>query len=87
MSNKKHRQKGRENPQIKNPGAPLAEAPQIVRPVNLAGSRNLFFAPDDSSRDFGSVLREVQEYISSKYSTLIIDGGGDEVKTSVSIVL
>lgn len=83
MSNKKHRQKGRETPQIKNPGAPLAEAPQIVRPVNLAGSRNLFFAPDDSTRDFGSVLREVQEYISSKYSTLIIDGGGDEVKTQV----
>lgn len=29
----------------------------------------LFFAPEGDSRDFNSVLKEVQEYISGKYSS------------------
>ena len=29
------------------------------------------------------VLKEVQEYISSKYSTLMVEGGNDEVKQQV----
>ncbi|WP_235838848.1 type II/IV secretion system ATPase subunit [Desulfosporosinus metallidurans] len=51
--------------------------------MNIVNNHNLFFSPNDSSKDFGTVLHEVQEYISSKYSTLIIDGGKDEVKTQV----
>jgi len=56
---------------------------QRTRENPAANNHNLFFAPNNSSKEFGAVLREVQEYISSKYSTLIIDGGKDEVKTQV----
>lgn len=43
-------------------------------------SRNtLFFTPEED-RDFQTVLRDIQEYISSKYSTLILDEGNEEVK-------
>lgn len=43
-----------------------------------AGQRahSLFFTPE-SGVDFQSVLRDVQEYISGKYSTLITQGGED----------
>ena len=46
-------------------------------------SRDLFFTPQDDSRDFSSVLKEVQEYISSKYSTLIVEQGNEEVKEQI----
>ena len=45
-------------------------------------SRELFFSPQEE-KDFQTVLKEVQEYISSKYSVLILDGGTEEVKTSI----
>jgi len=51
--------------------------------INATANHSLFFSPDDNSKDFGVVLRDVQEYISSKYSTLIIDGRKDEVKKQV----
>ena len=41
----------------------------------------LFFAPEGDSRDFNSVLKEVQEYISGKYSPLITDGGDEDAKS------
>ena len=43
----------------------------------------LFFAPDGDSRDFNSVLKEVQEYISGKYSSLITDGGDEDAKSQI----
>lgn len=46
-------------------------------------SRDLFFTPQDDSRDFSSVLKEVQVYISSKYSTLIVEQGNEEVKEQI----
>lgn len=46
-------------------------------------SHDLFFTPQDDSRDFSSVLKEVQEYISSKYSTLIVEQGNEEVKEQI----
>lgn len=50
---------------------------------NIANNQNLFFVPKEGSRDFNAVLHEVQEYISSKYSTLIIEGEKDEVKSQI----
>ena len=48
---------------------------------NQSGStlraHSLFFAPENDGRDFSSVLTDVQEYVSSKYSTLITESGGD----------
>ncbi|NLU25294.1 MAG: CpaF family protein [Clostridiales bacterium] len=42
-----------------------------------ARTHNLFFTPEVGGRDFASVLRDVQEYISSEYSGLIIEGGDE----------
>lgn len=46
-------------------------------------THDLFFTPEETTKDFGIVLRDVQEYISGKYSTLIVDGGSDEVREQV----
>jgi pilus assembly protein CpaF len=40
-------------------------------------AHNLFFTPEDTGRDFQSVLRDVQEYISASYSGLIAQGGAE----------
>lgn len=45
-------------------------------------ANKLFFSAREG-RDFGSVLKEVQEYISSKYAALLMDPDGDEVKGQI----
>ena len=35
----------------------------------------MFFTPEDEGQEFGAVLRDVQEYISGAYSSLIAQGG------------
>ena len=45
----------------------------------MKNNQNLFFAPEETGRSFSDVLKEVQEYISSKYSTLMTEGGNEEV--------
>lgn len=47
-------------------------------------NQSLFFSPEEKGRAFSDVLKEVQEYISSKYSTLMVEGGNDEVKQQVN---
>ena len=37
----------------------------------MKNNQNLFFAPEETGRSFSDVLKEVQEYISSKYSMLL----------------
>lgn len=49
---------------------------------NMTDARTLFFSPEEE-KDFQTVLKDVQEYISSKYSTLILDGDNDEVKLHI----
>lgn len=49
---------------------------------SVMGTHGLFFAAEDI-KDFRSVLKDVQEYISSKYSTLILDGDNEEVKQHI----
>ena len=46
-------------------------------------AHSLFFTPENDGRDFGSVLADVQEYVSSKYSTLITDGGDGDAKEQI----
>ena len=46
----------------------------------MKNNQNLFFSPEEKGRAFSDVLKEVQEYISSKYSTLMVEGGSEEVK-------
>ncbi len=49
------------------------------RTLSTAGHQSLFFS-SSGPREFSSVLREVQEYISSHYAGLITGGGAGEVK-------
>jgi len=51
--------------------------------ADMTGNQELFFSPGGATREFNSVLQEVQEYISGKYATLITDGGSEEVKAQV----
>ena len=46
-------------------------------------AHTLFFTPENEGRDFRSVLQDVQEYISGKYSTLITDGGDEDAKAQI----
>ena len=71
----KRKQRTLEKFEVRNAEVLAVESPQTIRPMNAAHNHSLFFAPNNNSKDFGTVLREVQEYISSKYSTLILDGG------------
>jgi len=73
---------------------PVADPPPAEESLQSAEERprlktdaprahDLFFAPEDAAKDFSVVLRDVQEYISGKYSTLIVDGGTDEVREQI----
>ena len=82
MKNMKGRQKLSDNQSSESIQAAMPEMSQNIRPINMTDNHNLFFSPGDGTKDFGAVLHEVQEYISSKYSTLIIDGGTEEGKSA-----
>ena len=45
-------------------------------------THDLFTKPSAEGRDFSSILREVQEFISAEYSSLIAQGG-EESKAQV----
>jgi len=82
---KKRRSWGTGQPQeVQNTAAaPEPQTTEKSRSITMTGNQSLFFSSGGNTREFGSVLREVQEYISSKYATLITDGGSDEVKTHI----
>ena len=51
----------------------------------MKNNQNLFFFPEEKGRAFSDVLKEVQEYISSKYSTLMVEGGSEErIRTTMN---
>ena len=54
--------------------------------INSSNSRDLFFGPS-TVRDFSSVLSEVQEYISSKYATLLLDSRKEDVKQQIKFYI
>ena len=56
------------------------EEGRLFQESQVPRAHNLFFSPQGEGREFTDVLKEVQEYISSKYSTLIIDQGSGDVK-------
>lgn len=41
----------------------------------MGNNQNLFFSPEEKGRAFSDVLKEVQEYISSKYSNVGVQHG------------
>ena len=56
---------------------------RMLSNTNATRAHSLFFAPENEFRDFSSVLADVQEYVSSKYSTLITDGSSEDAKTQI----
>ena len=46
-------------------------------------AHSLFFTPENEGQDFNTVLQDVQEYISGKYSALITEGGGEDAKAQI----
>ena len=81
---------GIESPLSAAPNLPdLSEADDLPRRTitteSAVGHRThaLFFTPENEGRDFSSVLQDVQEYISGKYSTLITEGGDEDAKAQI----
>ena len=64
-------------------GEPGDDRGPLLSEVRAPRAHNLFFSPQGEGREFTDVLKEVQEYISSKYSTLIIDQGSEDVKDQI----
>jgi pilus assembly protein CpaF len=58
-------------------------SPDTLMETKALCTHDLFFSPQEDAQNFDSVLRQVQEYISGKYSTLIVEGGTGEVKAQV----
>jgi len=56
----------------------IQESQEVQETQRELGSENrthsLFFTPETEGKDFSTVLKDVQEYISSNYSVLITDG-------------
>lgn len=70
-TNEKEQPDGAENP------SPQRRAARTLR------THDLFFAAENGSRDFPSVLREVQAYLSKEYSNLVTGDGSEEVKAQI----
>lgn len=65
--------------EAKPPAVRLA-APEKARTLR---THDLFFAASDKNRDFTSVLREVQAYLSKEYSSLVTEDTTEEVKAQI----
>ena len=78
MSRKKRGWKGNSIP-----AAPTAAASEGSRTISMTGNQGLFFSSEGNNREFSSVLREVQEFISSSHADLIISGGDGEARAQI----
>jgi pilus assembly protein CpaF len=65
------------------PAAPAAAASEGSRTISMTGNQGLFFSSEGNNREFSSVLREVQEFISSSHADLIISGGDGEARAQI----
>ena len=54
-------------------GTPIRDC--IPEHLDVKRAHSLFFTPEDEGQEFGAVLRDVQEYISGAYSSLVTQGG------------
>ena len=67
-------------PEPENTPAVVDETPQQTLKIDgdsTGRTHGLFFTPETETKDFNSVLQEVQEYISASYASLITEGGED----------
>ena len=59
------------------------EAPVVGNRSAVMNASDLFFTPSDEGREFGAVLRDVQEYVSKEYSSLLTKDDGEEAKAQI----
>lgn len=68
---------------------PEPEIEPVITPVKTSGkartlrTHNLFFSAEEEKREFSSVLREIQGYLSKEYSSLVTGDGSEEVKEQI----
>lgn len=79
--------KPRSEKATKSARKPLKETaavqPETLARVRTLRTHDLFFATDKKGRDFSTVLREVQGYLSKEYSNLVTSAGSEEAKAQI----
>lgn len=59
------------------------EQPRTSAKARNLHTHNLFFSAEEEKREFSSVLREVQAYLSKEYSSLVTGDGSGEAKEQI----
>ena len=75
--------KQKEKQELEMPQEKFGEYIPPKRPVSVLRTQELFFSADEKEREFSEVLREVQEYLSKEYSSLVTAAGGEEAKAQI----
>lgn len=75
--------KQKEKQELEMPQEEFGEYIPPKRPVSVLRTQELFFSADEKEREFSEVLREVQEYLSKEYSSLVTAAGSEEAKVQI----
>ncbi len=75
--------KQKEKQELEMPQEEFGEYIPPKRPVSVLRTQELFFSADEKEREFSEVLREVQEYLSKEYSSLVTAAGREEAKVQI----
>ena len=73
----------KERQELEMPQEEFGEYIPPKRAVSVLRTQELFFSADEREREFSEVLREVQEYLSKEYSSLVTAAGGEEAKAQI----
>ncbi len=80
LSKKDNREENEELLEMTDDEDMYVSSPRVQK---MLRTHDLFFAPEDESRDFSSVLCEVQAYLSKEYSSLVTAGSNEEIKSQI----
>ena len=75
--------KQKEKQELEMPQEEFGEYIPPRRSVSVLRTQELFFSADEKEREFSEVLREVQEYLSKEYSSLVTAAGREEAKVQI----
>ena len=75
--------KQKEKQELEMPQEESGEYIPPKRSVSTLRTQELFFSADEKEREFSEVLREVQEYMSKEYSSLVTAAGSEEAKDQI----
>lgn len=75
--------KQKEKQELEMPQEKFGEYIPPKRPVSVLRTQELFFSADEKEREFSEVLREVQEYLSKEYSSLVTAAASEDAKAQI----